>query len=133
MYGRTGVSLVPRQENRPTIAVEFVGIYGEGRGSRNGPVFCPTHWRGLRHLRGMLEALYEYATVIIHTRLVSEDLEALGVDCYHQAAAIRRWLRREGLPFDDVWELPGKPIASRYIESQAEISTLLQELRNGAV
>ena len=98
---------------RRVIAVDIDGTLAEYKG-----------WKGYRHvgkpIKSVVEAVRkEYADnseIIIHTcRITAMDGQIIP----EALAALTAWLKKNDIPYDEIWTGVGKPYASSYWDDKA--------------
>lgn len=100
-----------------------------------GPVLTPGRtglWdaRVIPAARRMLQDLSDAGVgILIHTTLISDDHST--PDPTQQAARVEQYLHDQGLPFDWVWNRPGKPLATHFVETQDDLQAVHRAVMSG--
>lgn len=102
---------------KPTVAVDL-----------DGTIAVYDRWRGLEHIgdpipgaKEFLTALREFAIVLIWTTRCNPEVEDRpeGVTADTLGRIVRGWLDQHGLPYDDVYTGPVKPLAACFLDDRA--------------
>lgn len=115
--------------DRPTVAVDLDGTLAEYDG-----------WRGVEHFgepfegaKDFLTVLSSVAYVVVYTTRVNPEINDGGSspeldECERRGDGLLRrtlvgyvelWLKKHGLPYDEVYSGPGKPMAKAYVDDRA--------------
>jgi hypothetical protein len=98
-----------------TIAIDFDGTL-----ATNHAWVCPTHIEdpidGAKEFCEQIKAMGLWIT--IHSCRNNPELNG-PTTAKDATAAMAAWLVEHEIPFDDIWDKPGKPIASAYVDDRA--------------
>jgi len=83
-------------------------------------------WQGIDFIGGIMpgakrfmNALHELGFhIIIHSTRLSPTINA-NYSLDELKAPIEKWLSENGIPYDEIWTYPGKPLAIAYIDDRA--------------
>lgn len=102
------------EDTRDTIAVDFDGVLHQYEGWNDGKFGLP-----IEGAAAALTFLREQGfRILIHT-VRAVDRTYKGQREVSQLPELHAWLKQHGIPYDDIWTSPGKPMAKVYIDDRA--------------